>query len=313
MKARHCTETKLSTGMELVMVPGPRNIYGLGLYFTRPERYFSSSNSFVFDAPDEFCIQGDETYWLIQGRGLIVRIGEKVGEASECIGATFEAEIVDVISPEITYDMHRRLAVRNMVSVRTVRAAQASAAMKTNWFDRLVGLALAVACTVVGAFKLVRKQASAWKWVWLARFLSGVGGEVRVPDSIAKSGMKDLAIQNALGDDKFLVRPQASTELFWMVGGFTATKTASGWEGRDVYDFHPQPGGQGVQAQAERFAYGWAWSGDEGDPSQIPAIWYRFVPKRYRGGYVRLEGAECWFRTHSGTCWVVNPSPQSCR
>lgn len=108
------------------------------------------------------------------------------------------------------------------------------------WWSRILGRMLGE----------VFSRVSSAKWQYLGRFLLGKGGSVILNQQLVDKGMANLSPASHVRiDGQWFIRPEASEELFWMVGGMTLEEKSPGvWEGEDVYDFHPQYG-QGVQAQ----------------------------------------------------------------
>jgi hypothetical protein len=125
---------------------------------------------------------------------------------------------------------------------------------------RILGLVLSLVCHTIA--KLKHSQ----KWYCLGRFLLGRGGQYIIPSHVAKAW--NTGTVKDLDNGRMFIRPDANTQLFWIVGGMTVERTkTTGIYGEDTYDFHPQVGQNTIKGGMLTC---WAFSGGPEDPTRIP-------------------------------------------
>ncbi|RKY30292.1 MAG: hypothetical protein DRP74_07310 [Candidatus Omnitrophota bacterium] len=297
--AYHGTKIRARVGKELTLVSGSGRAHGGGVYFgfAAESSYYKSGNVFVFplfNVPEGWVKKIDDDWGLIRGS---VRLVVRRVETKHIGGYTVRFHYCNVINlyPAGWNEVLKNVWIDKISNAQGRVLAGMVLAGKTapsksspNPISWLAGKAVAMGLFLMG------KITGQLRYQWLGYFLLGLGGTRRIPVPVVKAGVARLALREKVGKDTYLLRPEADTELFWLVGGFTAKVRKGKVVGRDVYDFHRQPGQNTILGNG---MLTWAFSEETGIRS--------FLAKAICFLGQRIE----WFRVSRGH-GIVNVDPE---
>lgn len=275
----------------VTLAPGPNNAYGLGVYASENGRYYYDNRAATIAIPVT-----PEARWE--------RCAPNIWAARECITMRVQKNTEPAPDGGILYTATTVTAIPETIARIRMAGKKAKPSKSLGGRYRMLGITLACACAIVFLIKRTRRENTAHKWLALARFLLGIGGEYKPPKTIILEGLKHTAQCEATTDPitgeltGYTIRPESHTALFWIVGTMTIQYESGKLHGKDIYDFHPQFGQHTIQGPTA--APCWAWSGGPGDPTQIPIKLGRYInlekatkkvfPKLYPRYVKRVQG-----------------------